>query len=100
MKRVELFGGVALALMCVAVIVISFRARTVHAPPAATPTIYGRPVGAQSITCSTIVLTDADGKATLTIQAGPPATMEIRLKNGRTKILDLQELAGNRWLGE
>lgn len=49
--------------------------------------------GGQQVTASTIVFVDADGKATLTIKAGPPATLEIVDSKGRTKVIDLQKLA-------
>lgn len=54
-------------------------------------TIYG--VGGQQITASTIVFADSDGKATLTIKAGPPATLEIVDSKGKTKVIDLPKLA-------
>ena len=45
------------------------------------------------LTVSKIVFTDDKGNETLKINAGPPATLEIRDSRGRVKVLDLPSLA-------
>lgn len=52
------------------------------------------------VSVSRVELVDDKGDTIVVLTAGPPPVIEIKMKNGSVKKLDLQRLAGSPFLGE